>query len=198
MALRSIQSPLLLSFLISSLLIILILGVDKFLPDNSQSEGERARSNPGIVSEPSVSSDDPLNDELFAHFAIIDESTALVSLGLADPRFVQTFSFSDPASGERLFVTDIRHSIGAYSETLSGQVVVGGQARPATVTFGTEAVFLSLPYSKGVLRGEGPLVAQNIELTLNKPYQDYVVRDTNSSAPIRSEQEPERPQCVNC
>lgn len=198
MALRSIHKLLLFSFLISSLLIILILWVNKFLPDNSQSEGDRARSDPSIVSEPSVSSDEPLNDELFAHFAIVDESTALVSLGSVDLQSVQTFSFSDPASGERLFVTDIRHSIGAYSETLSGQVVVGGQARPATVTFGTEAVFLSLPYSKGVLRGEGPLVAQNIELTLNKPYQDYVVRDTHSSAPIRSEQEPERPQCVNC
>ena len=198
MALRSIHKLLLFSFLISSLLIILILWVNKFLPDNSQSEGDRARSDPSIVSEPSVSSDEPLNDELFAHFAIVDESTALVSLGSVDLQSVQTFSFSDPASGERLFVTDIRHSIGAYSETLSGQVVVGGQARPATVTFGTEAVFLSLPYSKGVLRGEGLQAAQNIELTLNKPYQDYVVRDTHSSAPIRSAPEPERPQCVNC
>lgn len=198
MTLRSVHKLLLLSFLMSILLIIVTPRVDEMLSVNGQSEGENAPSDSSIVSKAPVSSDEPLNDELFAHFVIVNESTALVSLGLADPRFVQTFSFPDLANGERLSVTDIRHSVGAYSETLSGQVVVGGQARPATVTFGTEAVFLSLPYSKGVLRGEGSQTAQNIKITLNKPYRDHVVQEASISAPIYSAQKPERPRCANC
>lgn len=111
-----------------------------------------------------------------------------------------TLSYPDPATGERLTTTALQRDRGLGAVSLLGAVPFDGQRRPATITLGEDgAVYLTLPYSQGVLSGEGAAGVDGtgeILLRQARPFRD-ALRRMPTPLPSPRAQEP-APACVNC
>lgn len=112
----------------------------------------------------------------------------------------KTISYLDPATGERLTTGVLERERGLGATSLLGAVPLEGQNRPATITLGDEGtIMLTLPYSGGVLSGEGVGNASGLgTVTLRKaaPFKDAVrprLETLLPSAPRETQ-----PSCVNC
>ena len=133
-------------------------------------------------------------------FEAKDGDTLQLSFDLEVLRRARTISYRDPATGERLTTDTLKRERGLGATSLLGAVPVEGQVRPATITLGDEGtVILALPYSKGVLSGEGDSDAHGLgSMTLLKaaPFKDAV--RTRPEAVLPSASRGPQPSCVNC
>ena len=129
-----------------------------------------------------------------------DGNTLALSFDLTALNRARTISYLDPATGERLTSTLLTRERGLGAASLLGAVPLEGQNRPATITLGDEGtIMLTLPYSGGVLSGEGVGNASGLgTVTLLKaaPFKDAVKPRLEPLLPS-APREP-RPSCVNC
>ena len=129
-----------------------------------------------------------------------DGKTLELSFDLAALNRARTISYLDPATGERLTTSVLKRERGLGASSLLGAVPLEGQNRPATITLGDEGtIMLTLPYSGGVLSGEGLGNASGLgTVTLLKaaPFKDAVQPRLE---PLLPSAPPEpQPSCVNC
>lgn len=133
-------------------------------------------------------------------FEAKEGDTLRLSFNLEALRRARTISYPDPTTGERLTTNPLERERGLGATSLLGAVPVAGQARPATITLGDEGtVILTLPYSRGVLSGEGDSDAGGLgAITLLKapPFKDVVRAGPEALLP--SAPRGSRPSCVNC
>lgn len=148
---------------------------------------------------PQSLSDAPNRPPLF-NLQAKDGKTLELSFDLAALNRARTISYLDPATGERLTTTLLTRERGLGAASLLGAVPLEGQNRPATITLGDEGtVMLTLPYSGGVLSGEGVGNASGLgTVTLRKaaPFKDAVRQRAENFLPS-APREPQ-PSCVNC
>jgi hypothetical protein len=85
---------------------------------------------------------------------------------------------------------------GLSSRSLVTSVLINGIARPATLTVGRDNVYMTLPYSDGVLAGEGTM--SSIVLNKTKEFID-IVKEPEYQIPSHKEPHTEiTPLCLNC
>ena len=129
-----------------------------------------------------------------------DGNTLELNFDLEALNRARTISYLDPATGERLTTSVLKRERGLGAASLLGAVPLEGQNRPATITLGDEGtIILTLPYSGGVLSGEGLGNASGqgtVTLLKAAPFKDAVQPRLEPLLPS-APREPQ-PSCVNC
>lgn len=132
----------------------------------------------------------------FGEFNIIDAETIEIDFKADALSVAPTLLYLDPMTGDLLESAPTRTVSNLASETLLSSVEIKGTRRPLTITIADDTVFMTLPYTGGVLTGEGS--RRSITLRKQKPIKDFikdeVVRpEISNEAPLQ-----EIPACLNC
>lgn len=134
--------------------------------------------------------------KFFGDFNIINPETIEVDFDADTLLSEPTLFYLDPISGDVLESAATRTVSNLASETIFSSIEINGIKRPLTITIANDAVFMTLPYTGGVLTGEGSL--ESITLRKQKPMTDFV-KDEVIQTKI-SDEEPLQgiPVCLNC
>ena len=138
----------------------------------------------------------PNAPELFGDFNIIDTETIEIDFNADTLLVEQALFYLDPISGDLLGSTLVRTVSNAVSQTLLSSVEINGTRRPLTITIADETVFMTLPYTGGVLTGEGS--RSSITLRKQKPMRDFVKDEVVQPEILNEEPLQEMPVCLNC
>lgn len=134
--------------------------------------------------------------KFFGDFNIINPETIEVDFDADTLLSEPTLFYLDPISGDVLESAATRTVSNLASKTISSSVEIKGTKRPLTITIADDAVFMTLPYTGGVLTGEGSL--ESITLRKQKPMTDFV-KDEVIQTKISDEEPLQRvPVCLNC
>lgn len=134
--------------------------------------------------------------DLFGVFEIIDAETLDVTFNAADLKNSENLAYIDPLTGETHQSKPLRSLINMASQALISSVEIGGITRPLTITIADNAVFMTLPYTGGVLEGEGSL--ESMTLRKQQPMKDFIKEDVAQPEILDEEPLQDFPICLNC
>ena len=134
--------------------------------------------------------------DFFGVFKVIDAETLEVTFNTEDLKNSKNLSYLDPLTGEPHESKSVRTVINVASEALVSSVEIDGIARPLTITIADNAVFMTLPYTGGVLEGEGSL--ESMTLRKQQPMKDFIKEDVAQPEILDEEPLQDFPICLNC
>lgn len=134
--------------------------------------------------------------DFFGVFKVIDAETLEVTFNTEDLKNSKNLSYLDPLTGESHESKSVRTVINVASEALVSSVEIDGIARPLTITIAGNAVFMTLPYTGGVLEGEGSL--ESMTLRKQQPMKDFIKEDVAQPEILDEEPLQDFPICLNC
>ena len=129
------------------------------------------------------------------HLEIHSATAATLYYDPISVAYLKQLTFLDPASGESLTSTSLKAQRNESSISFYSQIEVNGVMAPATFTLTDQgSLIVTLPYSGGVLRGEG--TEGKVKLERSGQYRDIVAKPGEQLV-LPHEQEPQA-KCLNC
>ena len=138
----------------------------------------------------------PTAPKLFGDLRIIDAETIEIDFNADALSVAPTLLYLDPMNGDLLESAPTRTLSNVASETLVSSVEINGTRRPLTITIADNTVFMTLPYTGGVLTGEGS--RSSITLKKQKPMKDFVKDEVLQPEALNKAPLKEIPVCLNC
>jgi len=138
-----------------------------------------------------IESFSPLNN-----FLIIDTDTIEASYEINALKSAERITYIDPKTGIQIVSNTINLFVNSSSISLTGSVSLSGLTLPMTITIGANSVFMTLPYTNGILNGEGR--KGKILLKKAKSFKDDISELHTADINPTSEIQERLPKCLNC